>query len=329
MGLVLAIYRSHGPGVNMQRGHTRHRRWRRQAREARAKVWIAFGIAVAFGLLSVFALISPPGQTQQVAGSVWRRTERVFGKTGYPVASKVVEKVYPYSIVAGGVHNKQQFEEAMRTDPVAAAHYANFDAAKFHVVTLEHAEKAYVSFRVGDNVYWTSHKVLLRKGSELISDGSHLGRTRCGNRVSQTPRLPTYNHEPSARELNTPVVPTVATNAFHAATPVIPGLSRLITSTPNAPLFPGPGPVELASTSPPANTPFTGTPLYPAPPGACASNTGTINGRCTTVHGKPPHNTPNAPTPEDSTWALFLTGAVLLGVVAAKRKRSSVEVQAR
>lgn len=275
--------------------------------------------------------MSPPGQTRQIAGSVWQSAERALGKTGHPAASAAAERVYPYSIIAGGVHNKQQFEEAMRTDPVAAAHYASFNAAKFHIVKLQHAEEAYVSFRVGDNVYWTSHKVLLRKGSELISDGTHLGRTRCGNRVSKTPRLPTYNHEPSARELNTPVVPMVATKAFRASAPVIPGISRSITSAPNAPLLPGPGPVELASTSPPAYTPFIGGPLYPAPPVACATGAEGIGGRCTTVRNKPPHNTPNTPTPENGTRVLFLTGATLLGALAIRRKRSGVsaEVQGR
>lgn len=296
---------------------------------AGTKLWIALGIIVGLGLLSVFALLSPPGQTRQIASSVWQSTERALGKASHPAAGTAVERVYPYSIIAGGVHNKREFEEAMRTDPVAAAHYASFNAAQFRIVKLQHAEEAYVSFRVGDNVYWTSHKVLLRKGSELISDGTHLGRTRCGNRVSKTPRLPTYNHEPSARELNTPVVPTVATKAFRASAPVIPGIFKPVTSTPNAPLLPGPGPVELASTSPPAYTPFIGGPLYPAPPGACATGAEGIGGRCTTERNKPPHNTPDTPTPENGTWILFLTGAALLSGLAIRRKRAGVSAEVR
>lgn len=327
--LAAAAFRSRGPSARMGSGHTRHRHHRDHGSGPRAKLWIGFGIIVALGLLSVFALIAPPSQTGQVAGSFWRSAEHAFGKSSYPAATHAVEKVYPYSIIAGGVHNKQQFEEAMRTDPVAAAHYADFNAAKFHIVKLQHAEAEYVSFRVGDNVYWTSHKVLLRKGSELISDGTHLGRTRCGNRISRTPRLPNYNHEPSARELNTPVVPAVATKAFYAAAPMIPGVSRPVGSIPNAPLPPGPGPTELASSSPSGYTPFTGTPLYPAPPVGCPSGTDSIGGRCSTVRNKPPHDTPNAPTPEDSTWVLFLTGGAVLVAAAIRRKRSHASLEAQ
>lgn len=299
-------------------------RHRRRSRRTATNISLAVAIAavIAAGLVSIVALVAPPGSARQMAGSVWHGATRALARSESPDAQNAPRKIYPYSIIAGGVHNKAQFEQAMRDDPVAAAHYANFNAAKFHLVKLQHAEEAYVSFRVGDNVYWTSHKVVLRKGSELISDGSHYGRTRCGNRISQTPRLPTYNHEPSARELNTAVLPRVETQAFRATAPM--GTAVGTPPTRMAALLP-PGPSRLIPSGPPAYTPFAGTPLYPPPPDGCGSGDTSVNGRCTTVRNKPPHNTPLppplSPTPENSTWLLFLTGLALAGAIELKRRR--------
>ena len=145
---------------------------------------------------------------------------------------------------------RQELSQAIKTDPVVAAQYANFDLAKAKLVKLQHDEYAYVSFRVGDGVYWTRHKVKLHEGETLITDGKHYGRTRCGNRVSKAARLPFYEHELSAETLDTPVKLAVETEAFSA------GASQAPTFLENLPPMPGlslfPSGVHLMDSTTPA-----------------------------------------------------------------------------
>lgn len=278
-------------------------------------LWISLGVIIAVVAVAAVVLLMDPaalpgGGAKSLVESALALGRRSLSKQNTAGGERVI---YPYSIIAGGVHNKAEFEEAMKTDPVAAAHYADFDASKFHMVKLPKAEYAYVSFRVGDNVYWTSHKVELRAGEELISDGEHTGRTRCGNRVSKTAQLPTYDHEPSAKDLNTPTRPQVETEAFSAVAPVGPGNG----GAPGAVLPPvGPGPT-------PQGGGVTGVgPLISSVPGGCQANTnGNTHTRdnCFTASVI----VPPAPTPENTTWVLLLTGALLLAGCALARRRNA------
>jgi len=66
----------------------------------------------------------------------------------------------------------------------------------------------YVSYRKGEQVYWTSKKMMLAAGETLLSDGQHDIRARCGNRIADTPQLPVEARGPSEQELDTPVEQT-------------------------------------------------------------------------------------------------------------------------
>ncbi|MGH9405753.1 MAG: hypothetical protein ACRD3D_07960 [Terriglobia bacterium] len=225
--------------------------------------------------------------------------------------------IYPFSIVAGGVHSRAELENALKTDPVVAAHYADFNPAKFHVIKLNHAEYAYVSFRVGDNVYWTSHRVELRQGEALITDGENVGRARCGNRVSQTRRLPTYAHEPASSALNTPVRPRIETEAFTAGRPALsafnhPGARSLQLADMTAPH--GDGAVTVGG-SPGGFNPMAAFAALPVT--GCANGQKDVNGRCETPHTPPP----TAPTPESATWVLLLAGGGMLAGAREVRRR--------
>jgi hypothetical protein len=69
---------------------------------------------------------------------------------------------------------------------------------------LDRERSAYVSYRLGDHIYWTSHKLLLRRGETVITDGDHTARTRCGNLVAEVPLGPRSPREPSGRLLDMP-----------------------------------------------------------------------------------------------------------------------------
>lgn len=228
--------------------------------------------------------------------------------------------IYPYSVVAGGVHNPQELREAIDTDPVAAAHYAGFKLAKGRVIKLQHDRYAYVSFRVGDNIYWTSHKLRLRKGETLLTDGEHFIRTRCGNRLSKDARLPIYLHEPSDDVLNTPL-PIDPESEAYAVAELAP-ISFLPGVLPQSGLLPaaaGRAP-EQATYTPAAYTPFL--PFF-AEPGCTQKNSS--GNHCDTLRDSPPPPPP-APTPENNAWILFASG---MGILWAHRilrgKRGALE----
>lgn len=120
--------------------------------------------------------------------------------TDTPVRSARI--VYPHSVVAGGVHSKNELLTAIRSDRVVAAHYANIDTGAAHTVRVSAPRAVYVSYRIGNKVYWTTKKVMLAKGETLLTDGSNEMRTRCGNRISDQPQLPVSAEEPSIELLD-------------------------------------------------------------------------------------------------------------------------------
>lgn len=115
-------------------------------------------------------------------------------------------RVYPYSIVPGGVADARELGRVIREDKVVAAHYAEFDLAKAREKTVTVPRAVHVSYRKGDKVYWTAKKVMLAEGETLLSDGTHEARARCANQISDTPRLPVEAHGPSVEELDSSVV---------------------------------------------------------------------------------------------------------------------------
>ena len=230
--------------------------------------------------------------------------------------------VYPYSVIAGGAQSAQELREAVAVDPVVAQHYADFDIAKTRRVTLDAPKLVYVSYRLGNKVFWTKHKVALRKGEAMLSDGPNMARTRCGNRISVLPVRPNAPAEPSSSELEGPEFAPMVSSPYLAAYSVSPpamfsGPIQLpggptASFVPVAPFFPLPGGGGIvgnksASTPPPGGG--GGTP---------GGGGGTPGGGSGGGGGTP---TPVG-VPEPGTAALVLIG---LGAAAmrARRKRKA------
>lgn len=112
-------------------------------------------------------------------------------------------RVYRYSVVPGGAANQAELAHVIRTDKVVAAHYAGFDVDKARPVTVTAPRAVYVSYRKGDNIYWTSRKVMLQAGETLLTDGKNEMRARCANRISDTPHFPVEAHGPRLEALDT------------------------------------------------------------------------------------------------------------------------------
>jgi len=131
------------------------------------------------------------------------------GEKGIKIAEHVesngTRRIYPYSIVPGGVGDRTELARIVQADKVVAAHYASFEVDKAHPVTVAKPRFVHVSYRKGDQVYWTAQKVQLAEGETLLSDGHNEIRGRCGNRISETAMLPVEAAAPGEEELDAAV----------------------------------------------------------------------------------------------------------------------------
>jgi hypothetical protein len=122
---------------------------------------------------------------------------------GVAPAQKPKQKVFPWSVVSGGVDSATAMRAAMQEDPVVEAHYAGLNPAFFQAEVLPAKRQGYVSYRIRDKIYWTRKKVTLQTGETVLSDGQFLVRGRCGNLISATPREPVA---PAAMEPEEPAM---------------------------------------------------------------------------------------------------------------------------
>jgi hypothetical protein len=215
--------------------------------------------------------------------------------------------LYPYSVIPGGAHSRDELARAIANDPVVARHYADFDVSRARVVRLDHSEAMYVSYRIGDVVYWAKKPLTIRAGETLLTDGKRTARTRCGNRLSFTPASPVSEREPALAALDkAPELPAVTALLSPAELPLL-----------LADVLPGSGSarptVALAPTGPAAIDVFAATipaPYFPV-----------VGGR---AQGPPIYPGPPIPvaTPEPSTLPLVLAGLLVLVGVYRRKSRS-------
>ncbi len=193
-----------------------------------------------------------------------------------------------YSVIPGGVHSEKQLAEVLAHDPLVARHYADFDLQKLRFVRLRHGREAYVSYRLGNSIFWTNHKIALFAGETLLTDGTHYARSRCGNRVSAVPKQPTSSFEPSDLALAAPILHL--SPASFKLPPLSAGIHLLPTGVGTATGSWGGPPIFPVVFFPPGGGGSGGTPVYPSP-------------------GNAP-----LPTPEPGTLLLFSLGLAVLSL---------------
>jgi len=142
-----------------------------------------------------------PADTAALAPTVLRTAAQVEAQE----KTRKTRRVYPYSIVPGGLADRRELARAVVIDKVVAEHYAAFETARATVKTVDKPRAVYVSYRKGDKVFWTAKKLQLAEGETLLSDGQNEIRTRCGNRISDVPQLPVEAKGPSEEELDAAV----------------------------------------------------------------------------------------------------------------------------
>lgn len=202
--------------------------------------------------------------------------------------------VYPYSVVPGGVASAQELENATAHDPVVATHYSGFNYHRARIQEVRTPLPVYLSYRLGNRIYWTRKTAMLRVGEKVLTDGNIAARTRCGNQVSVLPQANTSPNEPSMAELDRP--DAVASGAEALPSELSASLLHFDPVMPLGPAMPGGG----ISAGPPG--------AYVPPPLAGGGGTqGGSPGGGGGGGGNPP------PTvPEPATIVLVLSGAAVI-----------------
>jgi len=182
---------------------SRERRWRRERRILRlltATVVLSAGLYAWRSLIPTFT-----GLVNRVA-IAHRKSPG-----GQMAGARRSRPIYPYSIIRGGAYSGAELRDALDRDPVAARHYFGFRRSLVHPAVSPFSEPVFLSYRVGNAVYWTSRPVRLPAGETLLTDGENYARARCGNRVSPTPQTPVNDTEPAPKTLEIPEAPPVST----------------------------------------------------------------------------------------------------------------------
>jgi PEP-CTERM motif len=198
---------------NVQVVVRRRRRTRRHRQNQLIRRWLAVGfVGVFIAGVSTLALqyLSPSlFHARQSEPPALRLSENRSRATLMDQALSHVQPprpVYPYSVVPGGVEDVKELKWVAEHDPIVAAHYAGFDYNRARVVRLALAQTVYLSYRIGNHIYWTRRRVTLHKGETLITDGRMTARTRCANRVEQAPQEQAASPvEPPVQKFDEPI----------------------------------------------------------------------------------------------------------------------------
>jgi len=225
------------------------------------------------------------------------------------------QPVYGYSVIPGGVRNGSELKRALARDPVAASHYSGFHAQAARPIRLDQARQVYVSYRLGSHIYWTRKKVTLHAGETLLTDGKHLVRARCGNRISEVHTDPTSSGEPPEPVLSAPVLPRTTVETVdlpppppiwnESPTPFLLAMAPAPEASSGGPAFLPPFPF-LPGTS--GGHTATSAPTPPPPP-PVVPPTGPGPGPGTSSYPTPPPPVvPPVAAPEPQTFELLLIG---------------------
>lgn len=114
---------------------------------------------------------------------------------------------YRNSVIPGGVRYSLELTLALARDRFAKVHYADFDAANAYIVHVKDPRLVHVSYRIGDEIYWTKKTLRLKTGETLLTDGKSYVRTRCGNRIADMPQSKVSDREPAPEEFDMVIAP--------------------------------------------------------------------------------------------------------------------------
>jgi hypothetical protein len=105
-----------------------------------------------------------------------------------------------------------------------------------------------VSYRIGEEIFWTKKRLKVAKGERLITDGTKFTRTRCANVLSEVPQGKTSPDEPAPGVFDAPLNPPSEPTPFMP--PILIGGGSLNPPSGSTPSIPpvviGQGPLDPA-----------------------------------------------------------------------------------
>ena len=185
----------------------------RAERQRRLIVGLTWGFSIASFAATLFFL-----SWVDRGADVDREPPGVFSANiGATPVSAEARPVFRHSIVPGGVRSREEVVAAMTKDVVVKAHYSAVKPAALRQVQLSSPLKVHVSYRVGNNVYWTKRPLTVAAGEFVLTDGTVTIRERCGNLLAAQPLGPTQTGEPDPDEFEMHVQPLAPSSQSVAA----------------------------------------------------------------------------------------------------------------
>ena len=168
---------------------------------------------VVVSILLAFAAVAPnshrrgpPVESKSVIKSYAPQASSLIASDSDLPSAFVGRPLFPFSVVPGGVVSTRELINAMSNDPMIARHYAGFDVRAARIVMLRQDLRAYVSYRIGGDIYWSKKQITLHKNETVITDGNIVARTHAGTGCSETFQLPISTREPSPEALDVPQI---------------------------------------------------------------------------------------------------------------------------
>lgn len=248
-------------------------------------------------------------------------------RVGYPVqvATFSARPIYRYSVIPGGVRSTTELDAREQADPVVRRYYKHFNEPRGAVLTLKKTEFVYVSYRIGNQIWWTSHRLKIRAGEKVLSDGQIEIRARCGNQLSVVKRWPVRMQEPTDRILNETIEPRPVSIAEELIPPEIVGVTFRADAPGLIPVSPVVGDFHpLKSPAGVFNPLRWSDALFPglSPLLFCSHNCDGIPTKSPLVSGIPENSVPITENPEPNT--LTLLGVIVVAVAALPQFRKKI-----
>jgi hypothetical protein len=201
-------------GVGGSTGRRRRSWYRRRLRIQRsviAFVMILLLAGVGWQSVSRFLAYQSRKASRATADPSWKHGD-IHAKLASLAAGReranvpeTARRVYPYSVIPGGVRSADDLRRVAEHDRLVWQHYLNFQYQHARLVRATEARGVYLSYRLRNHIYWTRKRIRLHPGELLLTDGTITARTRCGNQISEVPKPDVSAEEPSEDVLNRPV----------------------------------------------------------------------------------------------------------------------------
>ena len=186
-------------GMQVMAPSHRIRRRRRRSHGARRLRFFAAVVTLALIGAGTWMLQRSTAEPRQLVTSDGEPGGEPIGGIEPAIADR---PTYKHSVIPGGAWDNRELAGAIGRDSVVAEHYRDLDPASMRTEILRADRLAFVSYRMGDRIYWTKQKVRISAGETILSNGDTAIRARCGNCISLEPMLPTADDEPDPAELD-------------------------------------------------------------------------------------------------------------------------------